>query len=156
MPFSDPVIAWKTYEYIPHERGINWNILMGTATLSMVIYGIVTESITMAIVFLLLAGVYKLVHSEEPKIINVAISELGVKYGNEIILFNQIEAFWIVYNESIVQVHFLVKNRFPRDLTIYLSAQDPRVLRMFLLKHVPEYEGRSERRIDKFARIFRL
>ena len=154
--FDQAVISWESPSAISHEKGRTWYLMAATFVIGMVVYAILTNSVTMAIAFLLMAGVYKLVNAEETKIIPTAISELGIKYGNEIYPFHQIKAFWIIYNDQLSQLHLLMPKRFPRELCIELGLQDPNIIRQYLVRQIPEYEGREEKGVDLLSRLFKL
>ena len=154
--FDQPILEWESHERPLHERGQTWHLASATFVIGMVVYAILTNSATMAIAFLLMAGVYKLVNSEGVREIKTSISEIGIKHGTEIYPFNQIKAFWLIYNDSVSQLHLLMPKRFPRELSIELGQQDPNTLREYLIRQIPEYEDREEKGMDLISRVFKL
>src|SRR3989338_10331473 len=99
----------------------------------------------MAIVFLLLGGVYYLTHNQKPKIIEIQMTQLGVQVGKDFYPYNMINAFWVVYQPPFVQRLYLrVGSKSFRHVKIELNDQNPVEVRHLLAREVPEIEGGEE------------
>ena len=57
------LLAWKAPEFISHPKGKRWFLTAGIITLVLIAYALYTNSATMAIVFIVLAGVLILLSS---------------------------------------------------------------------------------------------
>lgn len=151
------LLQWQAPEFIKHAKSMKWFVVAGLAVAALILYAIQTHSLTMAIAFIVLAGVYALSHHHEPRIINVKVTSLGLRVGDRKIPFNHIKAFWIVYHPPVVKtLKLLTTDKVFAELTIQLDGQEPGELRDALLKQIPEYEGRSENFIDALIRITKL
>src|SRR3989338_3551599 len=91
------LMEWLTPEFMPYPRGATWFMIAGILVLSLISYAIFTGSATMAIVFILMGGAYVLTHNQDPKIIQVRITQLGIYVGDKYYPYNTINAFWIVF-----------------------------------------------------------
>ena len=151
------LISWHAPEFIDHPRGPWWFAIAGLLTLGAVLYSLYTSSVTTALVFLLLAGVYFLTHNQAPRIIDIKVTELGIRVHETFYPYNTIRSFWLVYRPPFVQTLNLqtTKKTFPR-LVIQLNGQDPIPLHDVLSKKIPEVEGAEEGFVEATTRIFRL
>jgi len=157
-PETNSLLYWKTPEFIPMPRGKTWFTVASIIVISLIAYAIYTDAATMAIVFILLAGLFFMTHNKEPRMVEVRITPLGVHYDDKFYAFNTINAFWVVYHEPFVRVLYLrmgVKTPF-QYVKIELNGQNPVDVRRMLAKEIPEAEGMGERMIDIVTRIFRL
>jgi len=151
------LLQWKAPEFIIHRKGKAWFLIAGIITLLLIIYAIYTNSATMAIVFIILAGVYYLTHNQHPKIIDVSITELGVFVDNKFYPYNMINSFWIVYHPNYVHNLYLrLSGKTFTKVVIQLDAQDPVEVRKTLAKEIPEVEGGTESFSEMLIRLLRL
>lgn len=151
------LLSWTAPEYIKHSKGVVWFLLAGIVALVCVGYAVYTASWTMAIAFIALAGVYVISHHREPTEITVSVNDFGLQVGTRSIPYNQIKAFWVVYHPPHIKVlKLLTSDKFMAELSIQLDGQEPGELRQVLLKHIPEYEGKSESFVELLIRAFKL
>jgi sulfur relay (sulfurtransferase) DsrF/TusC family protein len=151
------LLQWKAPEFIIHQRGKKWFLIMGVITLLLVIYALATNSATMAIVFIVLAGVYYLTHNQDPKIIDIKITELGIYVGDTFYPYNMINAYWIIYNPPYVHsLNLRLSNKTFTKVVIQLDVQDPVAVRKMLAKEIPEIEGEDESMSEILIRLLRL
>lgn len=154
---EEVILSWEAPEAIKHSKGILWFIGAGILAMALVLYAFWTNSWTMAVAFIVLAGVYTLSHHREPGKMEVKVSSLGIQAGKRKIPYNQIKAFWIVYNPPEVKVlKLMTTDKFLGEITLQLDGQAPGPLREYLLKQVPEFEGKSESLIDVIIRRAKL
>lgn len=151
------LMQWEAPEFIKHSKGIKWFVVAGIAIAALVLYAIQTHSLTMAMAFIVLAGVYALSHHHEPRTISMQVTTLGVRAGKRKIPYNHIKAFWIVYHPPHVKtLKLLTTDQLFSEITIQLGDKDPGAVRAQLLKELPEYEGRGENFIDVLIRVTKL
>jgi sulfur relay (sulfurtransferase) DsrF/TusC family protein len=151
------LLNWKAPEFIIHQKGKTWFLIAGIITLILIIYAIYTNSATMAIVFIVLAGVYYLTHNQHPKIIDISITELGVFVDKNFYPYNMINSFWIVYSPPYVHNLYLrLSGKTFTKIVIQLDVQDPVEVRRALGKEIPEVEGESESFGEILIRMLRL
>ena len=151
------LLTWHAPEFLNHPRGLWWWVVVSALTLAIVIYSVLTNSATTAIVFLLLAGVYFLTHSQSPRIIDITVTELGIWVHRTFYPYNTIQGFWLVYNPPFVTTLNLqtTKKSFSH-LVLQLNEQDPVEVQAVLSRKIPEIEGVGETFFELAARLFRL
>lgn len=155
--FDKHTIQWEAPEYIPHQRGKLWYILASAIAILLALYSIWTHSWTMLAAILLVVGAYIFTHSHQPKHIQIAISEMGVKVGQKTFPYSHIKAFWIIHQPPFINtLNIRTTERMFQDVTVQLSHQDPVPIKKFLARHIPEWEGKEENMHDILARVFKL
>ena len=152
------LLEWKTPEFIPTPRGKLWFITAGIIMGLFVLYGVLSDNLTMSIVFIMLAIVFMMVEKKQPKNVRTVITDMGVQYKNEFYPYHHINAFWLVYHPPHVTVLYLRVRKGHRleHLRIELNGQKPQTIRQLLLKEVPEIEGAQELTTDILARVLKL
>lgn len=149
---------WETPEYKEHKRDVKWYVIGAAILLFFVLYGIATGSASMAIVFILLGGVYYITAEQKPKNVHVIISELGIHFGHRYYPYNTIESFWVLYHPpEVTTLNIQLMKGALRTISIQLSAdENPGDIRDFLLTQLPEREGQEEGFFDAISRKFKL
>jgi len=151
------LLEWQAPEFVRQAKNRNWYLVAGILTLCLVAYALYTGSATMAIVFIVLAGVYILTHNQEPKMVSVKITQMGIFVGSVFYPYNMISAFWIVYNPPVIRTLSLkVLGKTLSKVTIQLNEQSPVEVKALLLKEVPEMEGQQETMSEILIRLMRL
>lgn len=157
MEHDEVVLEWKTPEFIPHSKGPAWFLTAAGLMIAFTAYAILTGSATMAIVFILLGGVYYLTHNQAPRILEIKVTRLGIAVGTRFYPFGNLNAFWIVYNPPFVRKLYLrTSDKTNREIKIELNDQSPVALRQALAREIPEIEGGQENKADMLIRLLRL
>ncbi|NQV78251.1 MAG: hypothetical protein HQ490_07855, partial [Lutibacter sp.] len=142
-------IAWRAPEYLQYKRGLTWKIIAAILIIAITGLGYMYVSWTFSLAILVFAIVYSLLDRKDPQIIDVIISDLGVKVGNKKYPFSKIQGFWTIYNPPyIATLNLRIKGHAITDVEIQLLGQDPSRVRDLLITKVPEYEGKDETLID--------
>lgn len=155
--FDNALFSWSAPEYVHHEKGFLWKIIVPGLWLILVIYALFSAAWTFAVSLLIFAGVYWLIYHEKPEHIPVKISRVGIKIGSHEIPFNHIRAFWILYQPPFLkQLQIRTILRFTPDILISLQDQDPAEIREYLASQIQEWEGRDETISEIFIRVLKL
>ena len=111
----------------------------------------------MAIVFIVLGGVYFISSQRKPKLVPVKISEIGIKIGQRLYPFSQISTFWIIYKPPrVATLNFRVNQGYVNDISVPLLNTDPSGVRNYLLQNLPEWEGKTESLFEVLTHLFKL
>ena len=154
---NEPVFSWQAPEYDHYEKHPKWYWTMGTILLAIVIYALVTNSILMAITFILIGMLGYIYAEREPKIIEMEINPDGIKADNFFYEYNDLKSFWIFYeveeNFKILSLHS--KKSFLPHIQIPIGSANPIMLRETLINYLPEI--RQELTIiDRLERLIGL
>ncbi len=134
-----------------------WYLVAGAIGIGIIAFGILTHAITLTVAFLLFVAVYWLLHHRESKILEIAITQHGIRIEeNEFIPFGEISEFWIIHKPPFVSdLKLKVQRKWHSVRTIHIFGQDPMELRNLLAPHVKEVT-REEELGDLIARALRL
>ncbi|OGJ42395.1 hypothetical protein A3B60_00115 [Candidatus Peregrinibacteria bacterium RIFCSPLOWO2_01_FULL_39_12] len=155
--YDKSVISWIAPEMIRHDRGTVWKIVVSLISATIIAGGIVYNSWTFSLAVAAFIVVYYLVNLEHPKDIEVKLSEIGIKVGTKKYPFSRIKAFWIIYEHPYVKtLNIRIAGEILADITIQLNHQNSSEVRNFLIAHIPELEGQSEKITDIFLRLFKI
>jgi hypothetical protein len=136
---EDTLLHWLAPEFETYEKSGRWYLIASLIIASIVIYAIITNSIIMAITFILIGVVGYIYLQKEPRILDFSITHDGIVVGQEIYDFDNIKSFWIFYEPGMMKVISLrVKGRFMPYVHIPIHDQDPVQIRAALLKFIPE------------------
>ena len=154
---EEPVFSWEAHEYEYIEKHPKWYWVMGLVLLAIVVYAIITNSILMAILFILI-GMLGYVYAErEPRLINMEINPDGVVADKIMYEYEDLKAFWIFYE---VEAGFKVlslhsKKTFLPHVHIPVGDANPILIREVLLNYLPEIRQEMTF-IDRFSLIIGL
>ena len=151
------LLEWQAPEFVRQAKNKNRYIMAGILTLCLIAYALYTGAATMAIVFIVLTGVYILTHNQEPKRVSVKITQMGIFVGSVFYPYNMISAFWIVYNPPVIRtLNLKVLGKTLSKVTIQLDEQSPVDVKALMIKEVPEMEGQQETLSETLIRLMRL
>lgn len=154
---GEAVYAWIAPEYVKHEKGAYWYVLSGAIAFLLVLWGLFYDAWTLSLVITVFCGVYYLHHFEHPRDVDVVISEMSIKVGRKIIPFRNIRAFWIYYLPGHIEtLNLLTTDALFPEISIQLNGQDPVPLRNYLLKQIPEWEGKEESLMEAILRLLKI
>lgn len=155
--YGKSLLSFVTKETLEHTRGKTWFLMTGVCTILGVLYGIIADSLSFAILCLLVAGVYSLTHNKPSRMTEVNITDGGILFRGQFHFYSHIRAFWIFWQPGELQtLNLAVTEGFFKEIVIPIEGQDVVRIREILSFYVPEVEGRRERLSDFFARKFKL
>lgn len=155
--YDHAVLEWVAPQYLQYHKGRLWFVIFALVMAGFAVYGIFTKDYYFAAAIMTFGIVYVLTHRQRPMQVKVILSRHGLKFGNHIYPYNEMKAFWILYNPPLTEtINFRIKKRFLCDITIHLMDQNPAHLREFLNEYVPEWQDRQETLSESLIRLLRL
>ncbi len=153
---ADVLVRWRgpDFEHYPHSK--KWYTGVSITIALIVLYALWTDSIIMAIVFVLIWIVGYLQLSRPPKVIDFAVTYDGILVGDEIYDFDEIKSFWIFYeppHTRIISLH--VKGYLRPYLHIPLHQVDPVIVHEKLVEFIPE-EKQEQNLVDILERLLHM
>ena len=155
-PEPEVLLSWDADEYIHYEKGTTWYIVAGIVTVAMIVYSLITEAYTTAVVVSILAGVVYLYAHEEPTVHRIVVNRLGIGVGEKFYPFSSITSFWLIIAPGVQQLNIETTGRFGQTVTIQLGDMDPVLVRRTLANEIPEAPGKEESFLDRLARALKL
>lgn len=154
---EEPVFDWEAHEYEYIEKHPKWYWIMGIALLAIIVYAIITNSILMAILFILI-GMLGYVYAErEPRLIHMEINPDGIIADKIMYEYEDLKSFWIFYE---VEAGFKVlslhsKKTFLPHVHIPVGDANPILIREVLLHYLPELRQEMTM-VDRFSLMIGL
>lgn len=150
------MLGWQAPEFEVYEKDNKWYAYLSLLLLAIIGYAVYSNSLIMAIVFILIGVILYIQLHKEPMIIDFAITTDGVIAGKEIFEYENIQSFWIFYNpphEKYVSFH--TRGRLVPFIHIAIDDQNPVELRAILIKYIPEIKH-DPGLVDVLERFLRI
>ena len=126
-------------------------------SLGIVLFGILSGALTLVLAFLLFAGVYFLLHHEEPRWIPLTVYQHGIAIEGKYYHYNEFEKYWIIWEPPFVaDLKLQLRHALSPVITLHIFHLDPQIIRDALGTHIPEEAGHSEAFTDLLVRVLRL
>jgi hypothetical protein len=155
--YGTPLIRWRAPEYANRDRGPVWKGVMSVIVISLIAYGILTDSVPFALVIVLLVAVFMLTHKNNPGKVEVALTDMGVRFGERFYPYDDIRAFWIYFDPPEVKtLNLSVSKGAIREVSIQLEEENPAEIRALLSSEVKELKNKSESLTEILIRILKL
>lgn len=137
---ENPVFAWEAPEYEYIEKHPKWYWITGAVLLAIVIYAIITNSILMAITFILIGMLIYIYAEREPRLIRMEINSDGIVADKIMYEHDDLKSFWIFYE---IEAGFKVlslhsQKTFLPHIHIPIGDANPIMIREVLLHYLPE------------------
>jgi hypothetical protein len=154
---DEPVFSWQAHEYEYIEKHPKWYWIMGTLLLAIIVYAIITNSILMAITFILIGMLGYAYAEREPRLIHMEINPDGVVVDKIMYEYEDLKSFWIFYEVEagfkILSLHS--KKTFLPHIHIPVGEANPILIREVLLNYLPELRQEMTF-IDRFSLLIGL
>lgn len=154
-PQTDIILEWAAPERPPHNRDKRWYLIAGVVTLLLLVYALWTQAWTFAVVIVLLAAVYGLIHNKPPITHTVAIVPQGLKWDREQIPWSDLRAFWMLQGPGYVELH-IARKKAGGHLVIQTGDCVPADIASALAQFIPPIVDRRENILDYIIRICKL
>ena len=137
---EEPVFTWDAPEYEYIEKHPKWYWVMGIGLLAIIVYAIITNSILMAITFILIGMLGYIYAERAPKIIRMEINPEGVAADKIMYEYDDLKSFWIFYEveEGFKVLSLHSKKTFLPHIHIPIGDANPILIREVLLNYLPE------------------
>lgn len=155
--YGKELLSWRAPEYEKQEKSRGWFITASIIGAALVVGSIIMRNYLMIIVIALFAIVIYILHKKEPLMLNITITNKGVKIGEKFYLYKDLENFWIIYDPPVKTLNFKTSRNFFPEISIQIENQDPVEIRETLLSYLEEDEEKNEESTaDKLTRILKI
>ena len=175
------VISWEVPEYHSEEKTKLWYAIYSLIVIALLVYAIFTQDFIFAIIIIFAAVLIVIFDSSHPGMLEVILSDRGIKVGKEFYGYDQIKDFFIIYEpDQRVKNLYLEFKRFARPtlpetesahyswlfwlvnfartrFSIPLDNMNPIIIRRNLLKYVKENLERTTIPLsEQLTKLFKL
>jgi hypothetical protein len=138
------IISWQAPEFRHYEKTPGWYASLVAIAILITGFFIIQRDLFAAITIGVLAVFVLLFSFHTPQIINVELSDKGIRFGNLLYPYKQLKHFWIVYNRNHKTLNLHTNTYVNNLVVIELEQQDPEAIREFLLLSLPEHTETNE------------
>ncbi len=155
---GDILHAWQVKEYEQHDRPVLWYIVMISAAVLLILYGLFTGNFIFSLIIILAIIIFFIQSKQEPQDVPIFISELGVGVGNRFYKYSELDDFYIIYRPKEIKMLFIdTKTALRPLLRISLNDNNPLEIRDTLDNYLVEnFEKEEEPLSEAFSRNFKL
>jgi len=148
------LISWTAPERPPHARGKRWYLLAGLIAVLFLAYALYTQAWTFAVVIVLLAVIYGLIHGKPPIKHTVQISNQGLQWDKHLYAWSDFNNFWMLQGQGYVELH--IDRKGPGQLIVQTGDCIPADIASALSQFIPPIFDRRESILDYIIRICKL
>lgn len=153
---TEILLSWEAPEFVHHVRDIKWYLLAFLVVFSLLGYSIYSKDWFFILVLVLVIFGVSSYLKTAPKIRKYAVTRLGIFIDKNFFSYDELNSFWIIFNEKIKILNILPNKKYIPPLTILLEDQDPMTIKNILKKFILQEEKRSENFFEKMTRLLKL
>lgn len=143
QPIKINKISWQAYEHShTGDKSSDWFWGLGVVSVGAIILSIYFGNILLSIIFFLFTVISIMMAKKKPEIHTFEITRKGVRAGNLLFPYSNLESFWVDDNEYDDKIIFRTRKAMQNFLIIPFDSTetDPELLRDFLLDYLDEEE----------------
>ncbi|PZM85552.1 hypothetical protein DLH72_02060 [Candidatus Gracilibacteria bacterium] len=149
------IYSWNFSE--EKNRGALWYIIAISVIVGVVFWGIMTKQYGLSIVIMLAAGVTFYLENNSGTLVNVSISSLGIKIGENFYDFGKINNFsFIYYKGNAVYLKLVLNKRGLKALNLRVDNKVCEDLKQILPNFLKEEKDGDLSFTDKLINILKL
>ena len=99
MPHSAP-IRWQAYEHEHVERGRDWFLALGIASVCAAAISALFGNILFAVLILIAAGTLALLARTPPSLVEFELSDRGIRVGDTMHRYEEVISFWVEEHDA--------------------------------------------------------
>lgn len=149
-------LAWTASEYIHHERGVGWYLLLflGTIGLSAGVYFLTKDYFATGTI-VVLGIIVAIFAGRKPNQMTYELTSSGIRVGEKAYNYNLFKSFAVVREGTLSSINLMPIKRFMPPVTAYFADADEQKITDVLGKNLP-YEERKADGIDRLSRRLRF
>ncbi len=151
-PPAGPSVSWTASEYIEHQRGADWYLMLfgGTIALAAITY-FITKDYFATSVMVILGVIVAAFSRHRPKQIDYELNDSGVNIGPKSYPYRSFKSFAVMRDEAVPSIMLMPLKRFMPPISIYFAEPDEEPITSVLGAHLP-YEDQKPDQIDRLSR----
>jgi hypothetical protein len=148
---SGSTFAWTAPEYIEHQRGASWYLMLlfGTAALAAIIYFWSHDNFAIGTI-IVLGLIISLWAGKKPRQLSYELADDGLKVGEKIYPYKSFRSFAIYPEGDLNNLSLIPNKRFAPPVSAYFTPGDQDKIMAALGNHLA-YEERRPDVIDRLS-----
>lgn len=150
------LLEWMAPSHHHHERSPRWYMIASGVVLSIAAYGILTGAWTLALVILLIGGMYFVTRAHPAAAKYIRIERDGFQFQEIFTPWSDCKAFWIVRTPQYSELHITRVKGAPREVVIQTGSIDPTLIRSTVSQFLTLRGDQREHLVDLLFRLCKL
>ncbi|TAL48791.1 hypothetical protein EPN83_03290 [Patescibacteria group bacterium] len=131
-------LHWQAHEYEERVRGADWFWAVGILTVAISVTAVILGNILFALVILLSGFSLSLYAARKPRLVDIVLSDKGVRIDNYFYPYHALESFWVDEHSSSPKALIKSQKLFMPYIIVPLVEVNPEWVRHYLSRHLPE------------------
>lgn len=137
-PEPAPLLSWQASEYVHHEKQFQWFLpLIGGAGVLLLISLFVIQSLTFALLIVVMTIALAVYAVRPPRIISYRLSDAGIKIDEKPFGFHDFRYFGIIQDGPIYSALLIPNKRFLPPVSVYFPVENGEQIVDILGSHLP-------------------
>lgn len=132
-------ISWQAPEFRDYEKNLGWHISFIAISILIIGYQIAISDYFAALCIAIMAGFIFYLIRQRPKIVDIDITEKGIRFNDIQIPYKSIVHFWIINTATHKTLNIETTTYLNRIVILELEDQNPETVRSFLNNHLAEH-----------------
>jgi hypothetical protein len=153
---SETSITWTASEFIDHQRGAFWYVVLAgaTAVLAGLIYMITKDYFPIGVIVLLGIIIGSVGHWK-PRQVQYRLTDKGIHIDDKFLPYSQFKFFSIVHESNLSTLVMTQTKRYLPPLSAFIDAEDEIEITDLIGEHLPLQPG-SPDTVDRLSRRLRF
>jgi hypothetical protein len=153
---NDTEVTWTASEYIAHQKGPAWYVLLALASVSLsaVVYFISRDRLTV-VAILVVASCFGFLASRSPRTLHYMIDSRGITIADKLYPHAILRSFSVQEDGGLHSVQLIPLKRFMPAISLYYPPDQEEHVLSVLSNYIPHEERRPDA-IDKLMRRVRF
>lgn len=131
------VVEWQASEYIQHDKGASWLILVIVVALILVGLAIFFKQWSFAVLIAVMAGAMGYFGFRKPKVVHYRLSENGVSINTNQYTFKEFKAFGVREEGAFYSIILIPVKRLSPAVNLYFAEDQAEDILNILGDHLP-------------------
>lgn len=149
-------VSWSASEYIAHNKGVSWFVLLGVALFVLVVgaYFVAGDIITPVVVAI--AGItFGVFAGRPPRVLQYSLDSRGIKIGDKFYAYSDFRSFDISDDSPLPAILLLPLKRFLPPITVFYEQKEEDAILNVLGSYLPHEEQQPDM-VDRLMRRIRF
>jgi len=156
QPASPLVASWSASEYIAHNKGAAWFVLLGIVLLAFIgAFYVATKDIVVPVVVAVAGITFGVFAARSPRVLEYTVNAKGIQIGPKFYTYADFKSFSVAEDGPLPAIVLLPLKRFLPPITVFYEPKEEDTILNVLANYLPHEEKQPDL-VDKLMRRIRF
>lgn len=156
QPANTLAASWSASEYIAHNKGTAWFVLLGTALFAFIaVVFIATKDIVASVVVGIAGVTFGVFAARAPRVLEYTVNAKGIQIGPKFYTYGDFKSFSVAEDGPLPAIVLLPLKRFLPPITVFYEPKEEDTILNVLANYLPHEEKQPDL-VDKLMRRIRF